>query len=84
MPSREVTHPINHVVDVVTEPLQYGAGLGIAALAEAVGSEAEPDRSAADAAERRREGLGRYCSRSASPAASASRVVRRRHDGTKA
>ncbi len=40
---REVTQLVNHVVDVVTEPLQYRAGLGLAALAEAVGSEAEPD-----------------------------------------
>ena len=40
---RELTHLVNHVVDVVTEPLQYRAGLGLAALAEAVGSEAEPD-----------------------------------------
>ena len=30
-------------VDVVTEPLQHRAGLGLAALAEALGSEAEPD-----------------------------------------
>jgi hypothetical protein len=40
---REVTDLVNHVVDVVTEALQYRAGLGLAALAEAVGSEAEPD-----------------------------------------
>ena len=40
---REATQLVNHVVDVVTEPLQYRAGLGLAALAEAVGSEAEPD-----------------------------------------
>ena len=42
-PVREITHPVNHIVEVVTEPLQYRAGLGLAALAEAVGSEAEPD-----------------------------------------
>ena len=40
---REVTQLVNQVVDVVTEPLQYRAGLGLAALVEAVGSEAEPD-----------------------------------------
>ena len=40
---REVTQLVNHVVDVVTEPLQYRAGLSLAALAEAVGSEAEPN-----------------------------------------
>jgi len=38
---REVTHLLNQTVDVVTEPLQHRAGLG--ALAEALGSEAEPD-----------------------------------------
>ena len=31
------------MVDVVTEPSQYRAGLGLAALAEAVGSENELD-----------------------------------------
>jgi hypothetical protein len=31
------------VVDVVTEALQYRAGLNLAALAEVVGSEAEPE-----------------------------------------
>ena len=40
---RKVTQLVNEVVDVVTEPLQYRAGLGLAALGEAVGSEAEPD-----------------------------------------
>ena len=40
---REVTQLVNQVVDVVTEPLQYRAGLGLAALAEAVGCEVEPD-----------------------------------------
>ena len=40
---REVTQLVDQVVDVVTEPLQYCAGLGLAALVEAVGSEAEPD-----------------------------------------
>ena len=40
---REVTQLVNQVVDVVTEPLQYRAGLGLAALVEAVGCEAEPD-----------------------------------------
>ena len=41
--AREVTQLVNHVVDVVTEPLQHRAGLGLAALAEAVGGEAELD-----------------------------------------
>ena len=38
---REVTHLVNHAIDVVAEALQHRAGLG--ALAEALGSEAEPD-----------------------------------------
>ena len=40
---REVTQLVDHELDVVTEPLQHRAGLGLAALGEAVGSEAEPD-----------------------------------------
>ena len=40
---REVTQLVDQVADVVTEPLQFRAGLGLAAIAEAVGSEAEPD-----------------------------------------
>src|SRR3954449_3383405 len=40
---RDVTDLVNHALDVVTEALQYRAGLGLAALAEAVGSDAEPD-----------------------------------------
>ena len=40
---REIAQLINHVVDVVAEPLQYRAGLGLAALRKLVGSEAEPD-----------------------------------------
>jgi hypothetical protein len=39
----ELTQLVDQLVDVVTEPLQYRAGLGLAALAEALGSEAEPD-----------------------------------------
>ena len=39
----EVTQLLDEVVDVVAEPLQYRAGLGLAALGEAVRSEAEPD-----------------------------------------
>ena len=40
---REVTQLVNQVVDVVTEPPQHRAGLGLAAISEAVGSEGEPD-----------------------------------------
>ena len=40
---RGITQLVNNVLNVVTEPLQGRAGLGLAALAEAVGCEAEPD-----------------------------------------
>src|SRR3954464_11811242 len=40
---RDVTDLVNHALDVVSEALQDRAGLGLAALAEALGSEAEPD-----------------------------------------
>src|SRR3954451_5188003 len=40
---RDVTDLVNHALDVVSEALQHRAGLGLAALAEALGSEAEPD-----------------------------------------
>src|SRR3954453_15881675 len=43
MPCARLTHLVNHAVDVVTERLQPRPGLGLAALAEAVGGDAELD-----------------------------------------
>src|SRR3954469_1843369 len=40
---RDVTDRVNHALDVVSEVLQDRAGLGLAALAEALGSETEAD-----------------------------------------